>query len=175
MAVKVMVAPAITKGELEKTETPAKRAAPASAKPKRRRSSVYDADGNEVFLTLMCLKCHKMRPLAQFGLRKMADGAIRNQPWCRNCRSGAGAEASRVRRPSGQPIEAELRDGRRRDRRRRARLPERRGRGRRGACRGAPLIDRPSAEPLARAASHLSTEGDDRPERVRREPSSRVA
>jgi hypothetical protein len=109
MAVKVMVAPAITKGELEKTETPAKRAAPASAKPKRRRSSVYDADGNEVFLTLMCLKCHKMRPLAQFGLRKMADGAIRNQPWCRNCRSGAAAEKPRASAaPPVEPIEAEL-------------------------------------------------------------------
>jgi len=109
MAVKVMVAPAITKGELEKTEIPAKRAAPASAKPKRRRSSVYDADGNEVFLTLMCLKCHKMRPLAQFGLRKMADGAIRNQPWCRNCRSGAGAEKPRASAaPPVEPIEAEL-------------------------------------------------------------------
>jgi hypothetical protein len=38
----------------------------------------------------MCLKCRSLKPLAQFGLRKMADGAIRNQPWCRTCRSGAG-------------------------------------------------------------------------------------
>ncbi len=96
MAVKVMVAPAIAKGELEKTGRSARRATPAVAKPKRRRSSVYDADGNEVFITLMCLKCHKMRPLAQFGLRRMADGAIRNQPWCRTCRSGAGAEKPHV-------------------------------------------------------------------------------
>ncbi len=35
----------------------------------------------------MCLKCQKIRPLSQFGLRRMADGAIRNQPWCRTCRS----------------------------------------------------------------------------------------
>ncbi len=107
MAVKVMVAPAITQGDHEKTGTSAKRAAPASAKPKRRRSSVYDADGNEVFLTLMCLKCHKMRPLAQFGLRKMADGAIRNQPWCRTCRSGAGAEKPRAS-SAPVPVEAEV-------------------------------------------------------------------
>jgi hypothetical protein len=33
-----------------------------------------------------------MRPLSLFGLRKMADGAIRNQPWCRTCRSGSSAE-----------------------------------------------------------------------------------
>ncbi len=110
MAVKVMVAPAIAKGELEKPGPVAKRAAPAAAKPKRRRSSVYDADGNEVFITLMCLKCHKMRPLAQFGLRKMADGAIRNQPWCRTCRSGAGAEKPGRATPSPlpEPIAAEL-------------------------------------------------------------------
>jgi hypothetical protein len=86
MAVKLMVAPAIAQGALEKT---------GAAKPKRRRSSVYDADGNEVFITLMCLKCHKMRPLSLFGLRKMADGAIRNQPWCRACRSAAGTEKPR--------------------------------------------------------------------------------
>ena len=64
-------------------------------KPKRRRSSVYDADGNEVFITLVCLKCHKARPLAQFGLRRMADGAIRNQPWCKTCRAASGTRSSR--------------------------------------------------------------------------------
>jgi hypothetical protein len=58
---------------------------------KRRKSAVYDADGHEVLISLMCLKCRTLKPLAQFGLRKMADGAIRNQPWCRTCRSGAGA------------------------------------------------------------------------------------
>ncbi len=94
MAVRVMVAPAIAAGEIDKA--PARRAAGTAPKAKRRRSSVYDADGNEVFITLMCLKCHKMKPLSQFGLRKMADGAIRNQPWCRPCRSGAGAEKPRA-------------------------------------------------------------------------------
>ena len=92
MAVKVMVAPAIAKAAIEKRAPAARRDAPGPEKPKRRRSSVYDADGNEVFITLMCLKCHKMRPLSLFGLRRMADGAIRNQPWCRTCRSGTGAE-----------------------------------------------------------------------------------
>ena len=52
---------------------------------KRRKSAVYDAEGNEVLITMMCLKCKAMKPLGMFGLRKMADGAIRNQPWCRNC------------------------------------------------------------------------------------------
>jgi hypothetical protein len=104
MAVKVMVAPAIVNGEIEKPE-PTRRREPAAVKPKRRRSSIYDADGNEVFITLMCLKCHKMRPLSQFGLRKMADGAIRNQPWCRPCRSAAGADKPR-RREAAESVES---------------------------------------------------------------------
>jgi hypothetical protein len=85
----VMVAPVIASGELQ-ADRPAR-----APRPRRRRSSVYDADGNEVFITLLCQKCRKMRPLSQFGLRKMADGAIRNQPWCRSCRSGAGAQKAR--------------------------------------------------------------------------------
>jgi hypothetical protein len=91
MAVKVMLAPAIASRAIEKDGAGTKRG--LAAKPRRRRSSVYDADGNEVFISLVCPKCHKTRPLSLFGLRKMADGAIRNQPWCRTCRSGAGAGA----------------------------------------------------------------------------------
>ncbi len=78
--------------------------APEKAKPresgqprKRRKSAVYDADGHEVLISLMCIKCKTLKPLAQFGLRKMADGAIRNQPWCRTCRSGAG-----TKKPKGE-------------------------------------------------------------------------
>src|SRR6266542_1428503 len=105
MAVKVMVAPAIVNGDIERSEPARRRAPAAAAKPKRRRSSIYDADGNEVFITLMCLKCHKMRPLSQFGLRKMADGAIRNQPWCRTCRAGASAEnPKRGKLPRGDGV-----------------------------------------------------------------------
>ena len=63
---------------------------------KRRKSAVYDADGHEVLISLMCIKCRSLKPLAQFGLRKMADGAIRNQPWCRTCRSGAGTRKSKA-------------------------------------------------------------------------------
>jgi hypothetical protein len=69
---------------------------------KRRKSAVYDAEGHEVLISLMCLKCKTLKPLAQFGLRKMADGAIRNQPWCRTCRSGAG-----TKKPKGEVAAAE--------------------------------------------------------------------
>jgi hypothetical protein len=44
---------------------------------------------------MMCLKCKTQKPLTMFGLRKMADGAIRNQPWCRTCRSGASTKKKR--------------------------------------------------------------------------------
>jgi hypothetical protein len=101
MAVKVMVAHAIVNGAIAKEAPARKGESGASAKRKRRRSSVFDAEGNEVFLTLLCLKCQKMRPLSQFGLRRMADGAIRNQPWCRTCRSASAAERPRRRASAG--------------------------------------------------------------------------
>ena len=108
MAVKVMVASAIVRDAVSKP-IDVKKAAPAgeAARPKRRRSSIYDADGSEVFITLMCLKCHQMRPLSQFGLRKMADGAIRNQPWCRPCRSAAGTGKGKTREASESVESAE--------------------------------------------------------------------
>ena len=66
--------------------------APPKEARKRRKSAVFDAEGHEVLITMMCLKCRQMKPLGMFGLRKMADGAIRNQPWCRTCRSGASTK-----------------------------------------------------------------------------------
>ncbi len=71
---------------------------------KKRKSAIFDADGNEVLITLMCLKCKSMRPLAQFGLRKMADGAIRNQPWCRTCRGAAGTKKKPEASLPAQPL-----------------------------------------------------------------------
>ncbi len=91
MAVKVMLAPAIAQRANVPERKP--RTGAAAQRPKRRRSSVYDAEGNEVFITLTCLKCRNLRPLSQFGLRKMTDGAIRNQPWCRTCRTGTSASS----------------------------------------------------------------------------------
>jgi hypothetical protein len=112
MAVKVMWArtlrPEGSSAGADRPADPAPAAKPKPIeKPRRRRSSIYDAEGNEVFITLMCLKCHKMRPLSQFGLRRMADGAIRNQPWCRPCRSDASPKkrpASAERAVEAAPI-----------------------------------------------------------------------
>jgi hypothetical protein len=117
MAVKVMWAPALRAQGDDAKRPPLSAAAPEAKparktdgdKPKRRKTSIYDGEGNEVFITLMCLKCHQMRPLSQFGLRKMADGAIRNQPWCRPCRSDAspkkkGAAAAEESSVSGESL-----------------------------------------------------------------------
>ncbi len=106
MAVKVMLAPAIA-AQAEAAPARKPRDPNAPPKPRRRKSAVYDADGHEVLITLMCLKCHQMRPLSQFGLRRMADGSIRNQPWCRGCRSGAGAERPRRREQEEAAVEIE--------------------------------------------------------------------
>lgn len=81
------------------------RAAEGTRPKKRRASAVFDADGHEVLITLMCLKCRQVRPLAQFGLRKMPDGAIRNQPWCRGCR-GAVTPKKRPEAAQASPVEA---------------------------------------------------------------------
>ena len=81
------------------------RAADGTRPKKRRASAVFDADGHEVLITLMCLKCRQVKPLAQFGLRKMPDGAIRNQPWCRGCR---GAATPKKRPEAPETTAAEL-------------------------------------------------------------------
>ena len=84
------VTPLLTAVEAKKPTTDPD--APPKEARKKRKSAVYDAEGKEVLITMMCLKCKSMKPLGMFGLRKMADGAIRNQPWCRTCRSGASAK-----------------------------------------------------------------------------------
>ena len=100
------VTPMLTPAPEKKVKAPRDPNAPKEPR-KRRKSAVYDGDGNEVLITMMCLKCRSMKPLTQFGLRKMADGAIRNQPWCRGCRSGAGAsKGSKKEAPVVEAAEA---------------------------------------------------------------------
>ena len=36
--------------------------------------------------TRVCPKCGKKKPISEFGYRKMGDGTIRNQSWCKDCR-----------------------------------------------------------------------------------------
>ena len=42
-------------------------------------------DGKEP--TRVCPHCGMEKPLSEFGWRKMGNGEIRNQSWCRKCRS----------------------------------------------------------------------------------------
>lgn len=56
----------------------------------RRPAKVFDAEGREVCITLVCTKCGRAGPLKRFGLRRMANGEIRNVPQCKSCR---GAKA----------------------------------------------------------------------------------
>jgi hypothetical protein len=102
------VTPMMPAQNAESTQTRKKRE-PGEPR-KRRKSAVYDHEGHEVLVTLMCLKCKNIKPLGQFGLRKMGDGAIRNQPWCRTCRSGAGAKkpaSSEIQAPVQASVPAE--------------------------------------------------------------------
>lgn len=36
--------------------------------------------------TRVCPHCKKEKPLSEFGFRKMGNGKIRNQSWCKECR-----------------------------------------------------------------------------------------
>lgn len=36
--------------------------------------------------TRTCPKCEKEKPIKDFGYRKMENGQVRNQSWCRKCR-----------------------------------------------------------------------------------------
>ena len=36
--------------------------------------------------TRICPKCKIEKTLSEFGFRKMKNGEIRNQPWCKKCR-----------------------------------------------------------------------------------------
>jgi hypothetical protein len=65
-----------------------------------------DAD-EEVFITLICTACGKAKPLSKFGLRRMADGSLRNCPWCSPCRSGASARSRAKRSALRPPVLAE--------------------------------------------------------------------
>lgn len=33
-----------------------------------------------------CPKCGEIKPLIEFGLRKMGNGKVREQSWCKKCR-----------------------------------------------------------------------------------------
>lgn len=36
--------------------------------------------------TRICPKCGREKPIGEFGFRKMGNGQVRNQSWCKDCR-----------------------------------------------------------------------------------------
>ena len=59
------VTPLLTAVEAKKPATDPD--APPKEPRKKRKSAVYDAEGKEVLITMMCLKCKSMKPLGMFG------------------------------------------------------------------------------------------------------------
>lgn len=68
---------------------PTTRRAPRSRAP--RPSRIFNAEGVEVFVSMPCLRCGKVKPFSAFGLRRMDDGKIRDIPWCKPCRGARSA------------------------------------------------------------------------------------
>ncbi|MCL2625691.1 MAG: hypothetical protein FWD46_02600 [Cystobacterineae bacterium] len=66
---------------------PEEASAPPPPKRMRRSTELFDMEGTPVHIRLTCLCCKELKPLAEFGLRKMPNNTLRNQPWCRSCRS----------------------------------------------------------------------------------------
>lgn len=71
-------------------------ASPAPAKRAPTPCRLFTAEGVEVFVSQVCTKCHRMKPLAAFGLRRMADGKIRSIPQCKVCRGGEPRDRRQV-------------------------------------------------------------------------------
>ena len=62
---------------------PATRAAPT-----RIPCDLFTADGTPVIVTMVCTRCHRMKPLRAFGLRRI-DGKLRSIAQCKRCRRAA--------------------------------------------------------------------------------------
>ena len=72
----------------------------------RRDARVFDAEGREVFVSQVCMKCRQTKPLKVFGLRVMADGKVRSIPWCSPCRSAASPRGPKPKQVQLPLVEA---------------------------------------------------------------------
>ena len=50
------------------------------------RPNIQSSGYNGSEPTRICPHCGKEKPLSDFGFRKMANGQIRNESWCKACR-----------------------------------------------------------------------------------------
>lgn len=51
------------------------------------RPIIQSSGYNGVEPTRICPNCKVEKPISLFGYRQMSDGQVRNQSWCRTCRS----------------------------------------------------------------------------------------
>jgi hypothetical protein len=55
---------------------------------------LFDADGNEVLVTLICTRCRQAKPFKAFGIRRMPDGGLRSISQCSPCRGARRHDAT---------------------------------------------------------------------------------
>jgi ribosomal protein L33 len=51
----------------------------------RRDRRLFDSNGNEVLINLICTACGKSKPFSEFGAR-LVNGQMRSIPQCTSCR-----------------------------------------------------------------------------------------
>lgn len=49
-------------------------------------TDLFTSDGTPVLITQFCIVCHQLKPLKQFGLRRV-EGKIRSNSQCKKCRA----------------------------------------------------------------------------------------
>jgi hypothetical protein len=65
---------------------PGRHVYPPTRAPQRPISTaLFNADGRPVYVTMLCPKCRKVKPLRAFGLRRLA-GRLRSISQCKRCR-----------------------------------------------------------------------------------------
>ena len=52
----------------------------------KERAIIQSSGYNGSEPTRICPKCKKEKTISEFGFRKMGDGKVRNQSWCKDCR-----------------------------------------------------------------------------------------
>lgn len=52
----------------------------------KERTIIQSSGYNGSEPTRICPKCKKEKTISEFGFRKMGDGKVRNQSWCKDCR-----------------------------------------------------------------------------------------
>lgn len=72
---------------------------------KRIEPRVFLASGEEVLITQVCTRCHQMKPLKEFGLRRLG-GVVRSISQCKVCRSKPAVRPRGTRADFVRPTDA---------------------------------------------------------------------